>query len=226
MLGEVYDYVIHKHDEQGRQRNMLNSHSRTRRRFHTFFFLTGIVVSENTDRGWAFLAENMCHNMYVRNQQGSELWQKLRTQNFSKLTNQEIWIETLYVFFLHFSFLSCWAFVLVSFSSPLLLSFSACLWMMESFYFIFYLGYGHEKHKNVYVIHGGLTFRVQLEKWKHTQRLKPWSLLFELNGFFTHELVDHQTNNILLITWCQTMSQEVPKFPIIGATMFWAQLQV
>jgi hypothetical protein len=51
MLGEVYDYVIHKHDEQGRQRNMLNSHSRTRRRFHTFFFLTGIGVSENTDRG-------------------------------------------------------------------------------------------------------------------------------------------------------------------------------
>jgi hypothetical protein len=37
MLGEDYDYVICKHDEQGRQRNMLNSRSRTRRRFHTFF---------------------------------------------------------------------------------------------------------------------------------------------------------------------------------------------
>jgi hypothetical protein len=43
---------------------------------------------------------------------------------------------------------------------------------------------------------------------------------------FTHELIDHQTNNILLITWCQTMSQEVLKFPTIGATIFWAQLQV
>jgi hypothetical protein len=58
--------------------------------FTLFFFLTGIVVSENTDRGWA---ENMCRNMYVRNQQGPESWQKLRTRNFSKLTNQEIWIE-------------------------------------------------------------------------------------------------------------------------------------
>jgi hypothetical protein len=35
----------------------------------------------------------MCLNMYVRNQQGSQLWQKLRTQNFSKLTDQEIWIK-------------------------------------------------------------------------------------------------------------------------------------
>jgi hypothetical protein len=78
-----------------------------------------------------------------------------------------------------------------------LLSFCACFIFFSSFVellclfandggflFFLYLGYGHEKHKNVYVIHGGLTFRVQLEKWKHTQRLKPWSLLLELNGFF------------------------------------------
>jgi len=79
-------------------------------------------------------------------------------------------VELLCLF--HFLLLFCWAFVLV------------CEWWRVSIFF--HLGYGHEKHKNVYyVIHGGLTFRVQLEKWKHTWRLKPWSLLFELNGFYT-----------------------------------------
>jgi hypothetical protein len=46
---------------------------------------------------------------------------------------------------------------------------------------------------------------------KTYERLKPWSLLFDLNGF-THELINTQANNILLITWCQ----EVLKFSIIG----------
>jgi hypothetical protein len=87
-----------------------------------------------------------------------------------------------------------------SFFFPLLLSFCACFIFFSSFVelfclfvndggflFFFYLGYGHEKHKNVYVIHGGLTFLgFSLRNWKHTQRLKPWSLLFELNGFFLH----------------------------------------
>jgi hypothetical protein len=34
-----------------------------------------------------------------------------------------------------------------------------CLFVNDGgFLFFFYLGYGHEKHENVYVIHGGLTF--------------------------------------------------------------------
>jgi hypothetical protein len=46
---------------------------------------------------------------------------------------------------------------------------------------------------------------------KAYEGLEPSSLLFDLNGF-THELIDTQMSNILLITWCQ----EVLKFLIIG----------
>jgi hypothetical protein len=46
---------------------------------------------------------------------------------------------------------------------------------------------------------------------KAYERLKPWSLLFDLIGF-TRELINTQTSNIFLETWCQ----EVLKFPIIG----------
>jgi hypothetical protein len=35
-----------------------------------------------------------------------------------------------------------------------------------------------------------------------------------------------QTNNILLITWGQTTSEEMLKFLIIGPKIFWAQLLV
>jgi hypothetical protein len=51
---------------------------------------------------------------------------------------------------------------------------------------------------------------------KTYEGLKPWSLLFDLNDFTHDELIGPQMNNILLITWGQTMSQEVFKFPIIG----------
>jgi hypothetical protein len=53
--------------------------------------------------------------------------------------------------------------------------------------------------------------------------LKPWSLFFDLNGF-THELIGPKTNNILLITLGQTMSQKMLKFSIIGPQDFflWA----
>jgi hypothetical protein len=37
-------------------------------------------------------------------------------------------------------------------------------------------------------------------KKKHNEGLKPWSLHLKLNKV-THELIDPQTNNILLITW-------------------------
>jgi hypothetical protein len=54
--------------------------------------------------------------------------------------------------------------------------------------------------------------------------LKPWSLLFGLNGF-THELIGpkqiifySQINNIILITLVCKMSQEVLEFPI-----YWSQ---
>jgi hypothetical protein len=38
---------------------------------------------------------------------------------------------------------------------------------------------------------------------KGYEGLKPWTLLFDLNGF-TLELIGPKTNNILIITWCQT----------------------
>jgi hypothetical protein len=41
---------------------------------------------------------------------------------------------------------------------------------------------------------------------KADERSKPWSLLFGLNCF-THELIDPQTNKILLIIWGQTTSK-------------------
>jgi hypothetical protein len=50
---------------------------------------------------------------------------------------------------------------------------------------------------------------------KAYEGFKPWSLLIDINGF-THELNGPRTNNILLITWGQTTSQEMLKFPIIG----------
>jgi hypothetical protein len=52
--------------------------------------------------------------------------------------------------------------------------------------------------------------------------MRGWSLgpTFNLNGF-THELIGPQTNNILLIIWGQTKSQEVFKFSIIGPKIFW-----
>jgi hypothetical protein len=60
------------------------------------------------------------------------------------------------------------------------------------------------------------------KKWKKAdERLKPWSLLFGLNCF-THELIDPQTNKILLIIWGQTMSQEMLKFFIIDLKIFLA----
>jgi hypothetical protein len=55
---------------------------------------------------------------------------------------------------------------------------------------------------------------------KPYEELKSWSLLFDFNGFI-HELIDPQTNNILLITWGQTRSQKVLKFPIVGPTKNW-----
>jgi len=38
--------------------------------------------------------------------------------------------------------------------------------------------------------------------------MKPWFLLFDLNGF-THELIYTQKNDVLLLTWGQTVSQKV-----------------
>ncbi len=57
------------------------------------------------------------------------------------------------------------------------------------------------------------------ERMEVHERLKPWSLLFSLNGF-THELIGPQIINILLITWDQTMSQEMLKIFIIGPKIF------
>jgi hypothetical protein len=60
------------------------------------------------------------------------------------------------------------------------------------------------------LIHGGLTFNIYsfkkeakmkrrtIPRKKIYERLKPWSLLFGLNGF-THNLIGPQTNRILLI---------------------------
>jgi hypothetical protein len=42
----------------------------------------------------------------------------------------------------------------------------------------------------------------------------------------TYELIGPQTNNILLITLGETMSQEVFSFLIIGPKIFWPQLQI
>jgi hypothetical protein len=42
----------------------------------------------------------------------------------------------------------------------------------------------------------------------------------------TYELIGPQTNNILLITWGETMSQEVFNFFIIGPKIFWSQLLI
>jgi hypothetical protein len=51
---------------------------------------------------------------------------------------------------------------------------------------------------------------------KPYEGLKPWSLFFGLNDFM-YELIGPQTNNInLVITWGQTMRQEMLKFLIIG----------
>jgi hypothetical protein len=47
---------------------------------------------------------------------------------------------------------------------------------------------------------------------KPYEELKLWSLLFDLNGFI-HELIDPQTNNMLLITWGQTRSQKSAQIP-------------
>ncbi len=56
---------------------------------------------------------------------------------------------------------------------------------------------------------------VSRKKMKAYEGFKPWSLLIDINGF-THELNGPRTNNILLITWGQTTSQEMLKFLIIG----------
>jgi hypothetical protein len=52
--------------------------------------------------------------------------------------------------------------------------------------------------------------------------MKGWSLdpHFDINDF-TCELIDPKRNNMLLITWGQTTSQEVLKFSIIDPKMFW-----
>jgi hypothetical protein len=59
--------------------------------------------------------------------------------------------------------------------------------------------------------------RKMIAEKRECKYMKGWSLgpTFNLNGF-THELIGPQTNNILLIIWGQTMSQEVFKFSIIG----------
>ncbi len=119
-----------------------------------------------------------------------------------------------------------------------------------SFYFS-YLGYGHEKHKNyknlvficssIMVWFLGFSLRKEA-RWKKNNNkkikikayegLKPWSLLFGLNGF-THELIGpkqiifySQINNIVLITLVCKMSQEVLEFPFIGLKIFWPWLVV
>ncbi len=123
-----------------------------------------------------------------------------------------------HIFTLFFIFLfSCWVSMLVR------------EWCMG--FLLFYLGYGYGKHKNyqkklclcssmvVWFLEFNLTKEAKTIKrmiWekikmKAYEGLKLWSLLFDLNGF-THELIDTQTSNILLITWCQG----VLKFPIIG----------
>jgi hypothetical protein len=45
------------------------------------------------------------------------------------------------------------------------------------------------------------------------------SLLFDFNDF-THELIDSQIYNILLVTWDCTMNQEVLKVPILALRFF------
>jgi hypothetical protein len=63
--------------------------------------------------------------------------------------------------------------------------------------------------------------RRMMSRKKEYKGLKPWSLLFDLNGF-THELISPQTNDILLITWGQTMGQDVLKFlMVINLKFFW-----
>jgi hypothetical protein len=58
--------------------------------------------------------------------------------------------------------------------------------------------------------------------YKAYERVKS---IFDLNSF-THELIGPQTNNIWLVTWDQTTSQEVLKFPIIDPKIFWPWLLV
>ncbi len=62
-------------------------------------------------------------------------------------------------------------------------------------------------------------------KMKAYESLKLWFLLFGLHSF-THEFIDPHINNILLITWGQTMGEEMLKFPIIGLKVFWPQFLV
>jgi hypothetical protein len=49
---------------------------------------------------------------------------------------------------------------------------------------------------------------------KTYDKLKPWSLVFRHNGF-TCELIGPKLNNMLLITWGQTMNQKMFKLPIL-----------
>lgn len=54
---------------------------------------------------------------------------------------------------------------------------------------------------------------------KEYAKVEALVLSFGLNDL-THDLIGLQTNNILSITWDQTTSQEVLKFPIIDTKKF------
>jgi hypothetical protein len=54
---------------------------------------------------------------------------------------------------------------------------------------------------------------------KTYEKLKPWYLQIDLNKF-TPKRIGPQTNNILSITWAQTMSQEMLKVSIIEPKIF------
>jgi hypothetical protein len=54
---------------------------------------------------------------------------------------------------------------------------------------------------------------------KPYEELKSWFLLFDLNGFI-HELIDPQTNNILLITWGQKGAKKYSNFPLLALKKF------
>jgi hypothetical protein len=61
---------------------------------------------------------------------------------------------------------------------------------------------------------------------KTYHKLKPWSLVSSHNGF-KHELIGPKLNNMLLITWGQTMSQKMFKFSLLTPTpnLKWAFIE-
>ncbi len=128
--------------------------------------------------------------------------------------------------------------------SLLLLNFCSCFWTMKGVSNFFYFRYGHEKHKLqkscvyaqpwvIWLLEFSLRKQAKMRKkmiptkkeLKAYEWLKLSSLLFYLNGF-TLEFIGRHINNILLISWGQTVRQKMLKFLIIGFKIFWPQLLI